>query len=293
MYNKCNCLPGPSEVSSWWTWSLQTNLTSVGAPPLQKSASRWSLSASPGTARVLTQCFAWSALYPLVKVTQLHCLMVGLPEWTHFGKGISPSQQQIYLQSVHWVPPWTLAQRSGHQFYRASPPLCQPDATAPQRERLRQPGWPSVVPGGLTSPSGLAAGAVSCQAPAPPTPSTVALGFCSPGSCSTEPLSTPGGCRASEKTPSETRRGFPARTTWEPGNWVSHLWQLMEVINMLAHASFRLLSCVHIISCPSALLCFSICSPFPTVMLSFTSPSPFINKMSLEETRLLTKSFSI
>ena len=54
----------------------------------------------------------------------------------------------------------------------------------------------------------------------------------------------------------------------------------MEVISMLAQASFRLCSCEQMASCPSILLCLRTCSPFPTVMLSFTSPSPFISRIS-------------
>lgn len=54
----------------------------------------------------------------------------------------------------------------------------------------------------------------------------------------------------------------------------------MEVINILAQASLRLCSCEVITSCPSSPLCFRTCSPLPTVILSFTSPSPFISRIS-------------
>ncbi len=68
-------------------------------------------------------------------------------------------------------------------------------------------------------------------------------------------------------------------------------------MRILAQESFRLLSWERIISCLSLLQFFSTCSPFPTVMLSFTSPSPFISKMSwnniIKISVLSVRSFSI
>lgn len=74
---------------------------------------------------------------------------------------------------------------------------------------------------------------------------------------------------------------------------VSYLWQLIDVINILAQASFRLWSCRQIASCPSILLCFRTCSPFPTVMLSFTSPSPFISRISWTYEKTVRKIYEI